>query len=179
MEFVSFVNILASVSSLLLFLLALVVLIAIETKGAYHEKVKVLVTKNIVWIGLLVSFGSMLLSLVYSNIIGYPPCSLCWYARILLYPQFVIFLMFFWKTNSKPTLLNLSIVLSVIGLVITTYHSIITYVGESPLPCDATVSCTQRFVYEFGFMTIPLMACLSFVALLICTFYAKKNINNI
>ena len=161
-----------------IFLFAILVLVAIETKGSFHERTKVFVTKNIAWIGIMISVGAMLLSLVYSNIIGYPPCTLCWYARILLYPQFIIFLMYLNKNNDRKTLLNVSIVMSFLGIIVTTYHSLITYVGNSPFPCDAVVSCTQRFVYQYGFMTIPLMACISFVALVICTFYAKRNIKN-
>lgn len=179
MQIVNITNTVASIGSIALFLFTITVLLAIESRGKFHEKMKVFVTKKIAFIGVFVTLGSILLSLVYSNIIGYPPCNLCWYARILLYPQLIIFLMFFSQKHDKKTLLSVSTNLSIIGLVITTYHSLITYIGGSPLPCDAVVSCTQRFVYQYGFVTIPLMACIAFATLVICNFYAKKNIQNI
>ena len=38
----------------------------------------------------LVAVASLVLSLFYSDYIGYEPCKLCWYQRIFIYPQVII-----------------------------------------------------------------------------------------
>jgi len=44
------------------------------------------ISKNVFLIAFAVSFGSMALSLFYSEIAGFAPCALCWYQRIFMYP---------------------------------------------------------------------------------------------
>jgi disulfide bond formation protein DsbB len=54
---------------------------------------------------------------------------------------------------------------SIIGAAIALFH----YTGQlgfTPLPCSAvgvSVSCSQRFVMEFGYITIPMMAFSAFM----------------
>ncbi len=172
----SLINTVASLGSLLVLFLSLFVLLAIETKGSFHEKTKVFVSKNISFLGLFITGGAVLISLLYSTLLDYPPCTLCWWARILLYPNFVVFIMLLCKKYDRKTLLDFSIITSMLGILVSGFHTFITYTGKSFIACDAAVSCTQRFVYEFGFVTIPLMALISFTAVLTITFYAKKSI---
>src|SRR5689334_20347555 len=42
--------------------------------------------EHILFFSLCASFGSLALS----NIIGFPPCELCWFQRIAMYPQVLI-----------------------------------------------------------------------------------------
>lgn len=97
-------------------------------------------------------------SLFYSQGIGFVPCVLCWYQRIFLFPQPVIAGMALWFRDRvyAPQYL---FVMTCIGGCVALYHSVIQYVGSSPLPCSAEgVSCVQRLVFEFGFVTIPFMS---------------------
>src|SRR3989344_8493220 len=41
-------------------------------------------------LGFLIAFLSTAISLIYSDVIGYEPCKLCWIQRIFLYPQVII-----------------------------------------------------------------------------------------
>ncbi|MEI6316595.1 MAG: disulfide bond formation protein B [bacterium] len=134
------------------------------------------VAKNILIIGFLLSLSALLVSLVYSEVIGYPPCLFCWWARVMFYPQFFLFGRALWKKDFN--ILPYSLILTAIGTIIGIYHSIIVLVGESVVPCTVSgVSCLTRDVYMFGFITIPMMSLTGFAVLLFCLLVAKKSRN--
>ena len=45
---------------------------------------------NSLTLAFLMTFGATIISLIYSEIIGYEACVLCWYQRTLIYPQVII-----------------------------------------------------------------------------------------
>ncbi|HVU06741.1 MAG TPA: disulfide bond formation protein B [Candidatus Paceibacterota bacterium] len=112
--------------------------------------------------GLLVAFVVSLLatagSLIYSDVIGYEPCKLCWFQRIFMYPQVILMGIALWKKHDWMKTYGLA--LSCIGAAIALYHISGQY-GLAPLPCAAvgqSVSCAKEFVRTFGFITIPAMS---------------------
>ena len=117
-------------------------------------------------------------SLVYSEIIGYEPCKLCWFQRIFIYPQ-VILLGLAWYR--KEWILSLySVVLSVMGGTIALYQYLLSFGIVPSLPCAAGnegVSCNQIFVVEFGYITIPLMSLSGFL-LILAVFAARRATAN-
>lgn len=111
-------------------------------------------------IGFLVAFSAMAMSLFYSDVIGFPACELCWMQRIFIYPQVVLFGMELWKR--EKVIVDYSLVLAFIGTMISLFHIYVENGGASNLACatgSATeVSCAVRFVYEFSYVSIPVMA---------------------
>lgn len=118
------------------------------------------------------AMGSILGSLFFSEIMKFPPCQLCWYQRICIYPMaFVILTGLFMK--SKETSYYL-LPLSLAGLVIATYHNLIYYkVIEVIVPCNESAPCTQQQLNWLGFVTIPLLSLVAFILL------TGLNINSI
>ena len=49
--------------------------------------------------GLVVSLTAVIGSLFYSEIVGYTPCVLCWWQRVFLYPQVILFALALWKKD--------------------------------------------------------------------------------
>ena len=132
------------------------------------------VSKNILVIGFLISLMAVVSSLVYSDVIGYPPCMFCWYARVMFYPQLFLFGRAMIKKDRN--ILPYSMILTVLGLIITIYHSIIVLTGESLVPCTVSgVSCLTRDVFIFGFITIPFMGMIGFATLFFSLLVSKKN----
>lgn len=127
-------------------------------------KLKNYVASNkILFIG-LISLGATVGSLIYSIGIGYPPCEWCWYQRVFIYGTTIICLT---SALFKKSLDTIYIwVLTIMGLVISLYHNMIYYTSFSPLPCDAAVSCTAKYVNEYGFVSIPLMALMLFISVI-------------
>lgn len=110
---------------------------------------------------------AMLGSLTYSEIIGYEPCKLCWIQRILMYPQVLVLGLVVWgKHKGSHALFDTSLGLSLVGALVAGYHYLLQLGVAPALPCSAvgySASCAQRFVMQFGYITIPLMAFSAFV----------------
>lgn len=117
-------------------------------------------------------------SLFYSEVIGFEPCKLCWFQRIFAYPQVVLLGLALWKRGYG--IAPYGIALSVIGVVISAYHYLLQIGVAPPLPCSAvgySVDCSQRFVLQFGYITIPMMAITAFL-LIIFFLQTQKLYNN-
>lgn len=114
-------------------------------------------------LGFITALGTFLLSIFYSNIVGFPPCELCWIQRIFLYPQLILFGIELYKRDHS--IVDFSMVFAIIGSIVSAYHLYIENGGASNISCAALtpvnvtqVSCITRYVYEFGYVTMPLMA---------------------
>ncbi len=158
--FTSVFNILSAIVSIIWFVAGLVFLFSKK-----ESAISKFVSKNILWLGVFVAGSSLVGSLIYSNVIGYAACTLCWYARILLYPQFAIFLLALMKKDRG--IFDYVFLLSILGIIISGYHYFLVDLAHIELvTCDANnVSCATRYVYEFGFVTIPFMSLSAFVFL--------------
>ncbi len=104
------------------------------------------------------------LTLYYSDVLGFEPCPLCWWQRVFLYPQVIIFALALWKGISFRLL---SIVFSALGLGVALYHHALQMLPAGALPCPATgPSCSQITLLEYGYITYPLMAATLFAFLI-------------
>ena len=134
-------------------------------------------------IGFLLSLSAAAFSLVYSEVLHFAPCFLCWYQRIFLFPLVFIFAVALW--NKDKNVLKYALPLTIVGFAISVYHNFEYYFAESnsSLPCDASgVSCYQHLVSEFnGYISIPMLSLTAFfsilVLLLVVHFYGKKNLD--
>lgn len=115
------------------------------------------------WATFIFSFGAIVGSLYFSGVLNYPPCTLCWWARIFIYPTAIISLIGIIRKDFSVHIYNLF--LSGLALIVTGYHTYITFGGNELITCGTSGSCLARYVMEFGFVTIPTMAL--FVALFI------------
>ena len=116
-------------------------------------------------ISLVLVFFGAILTLVYSEIVGYPACYLCWIQRGFIYPQIILLAVAVWM--QKRWAIVVALVLSVLGMLVAIYHNWVSLVGDSD-KCAAfgnTTSCATRYVYEFGYITIPVMSLTIFLLL--------------
>lgn len=107
-------------------------------------------------------------SLFYSEVMGYIPCELCWYQRILMYPLVVIYGVALFKKDIKMSLAGL--LLSGIGILVSTYHYLIQKVAafqEIGGSCAGGVPCNAIYVNYFGFITIPFLAGVAFTVIFV------------
>jgi disulfide bond formation protein DsbB len=156
---------------------ALALLFIGPRKNAYLD----FIDKHYLKLGFLLSLAAALFSLVYSEVIGFTPCYLCWYQRVFTYPLVFIFGTAIWYKDRHIVKYVLPLLL--VGFVVSVYQNFIYYFNPnaSSLPCDASgVSCYQQLVYEFGgYISIPMLALTTFVALLtivlVAHFYKKED----
>jgi disulfide bond formation protein DsbB len=114
-------------------------------------------------------------SLFFSLVMQFPPCDLCWYQRIAIYPLVII--LGFGIIRKDKTSLLYTFPLAVIGWVIAAYHNLLYYniLPEAMAPCKAGISCTTEYIEWFGFLTIPLLSLLAFSLILACLYAANKQ----
>jgi disulfide bond formation protein DsbB len=116
-------------------------------------------------------------SLYLSEIVGFPPCLLCWYQRIAMYPL-VLVLGMAWLTRT-PGVWKVALPLPLVGGVIAAYHVALQYRPTlNVVACDAANPCSTRFVAAFGFVSIPVMAGAAFLviaALLVAAGVAERT----
>ncbi len=138
-----------------------------------------IISKHGILLAFLVALFSTLGSLFYSQIAGFEPCDLCWFQRIFMYPGVVLLGLALLKKDSR--IVDYMLSLSVIGFLISLYHNYIYYGGNGS-SCQVFgrgVSCVKRYVFEFGYVTIPMMAATSFLLVIVCLLlhkaYRKKS----
>jgi disulfide bond formation protein DsbB len=105
-------------------------------------------------------------SLYYSEIAHFVPCKLCWYQRIGLYPLTVLLGIAALRRDAGIRLYVIA--QAAIGLVISAYHSWIQAFppsGGSSF-CTVEAPCTERYVWQFGFVSLPFMAFCAFAAVI-------------
>jgi disulfide bond formation protein DsbB len=124
------------------------------------------------WMAALVATAG---SLFFSEVMDLPPCILCWYQRIAMYPLVLVIGVGIvmrdtrWKYYALP--------LSLTGLAISVYHNLLYYhlIPESLTPCKEGISCTTVQIEWRGFITIPLMALTAFVLVTAIAFLYKPK----
>ena len=114
-------------------------------------------------------------SLYFSEIRDFPPCVLCWYQRICMYPLVAILAVGILRRDSNVAYYVLPLGLA--GLAISIYHNLLYYniIPESAAPCVAGISCTTVYIEWFGFITIPLLSLAGFAFLSGLMFIALKR----
>lgn len=155
-----------------------IILRFIFSKHRASDPILKFISKNAYIVSFFITFCGMVLSLVYSDVIGYAACTLCWYQRILLYPEVLLLGLALWKEDR--TITDYIIALSGFGIVLSAYQKYLELGGKVIIPCSAdAASCSKIYVLEFGYITIPVMALTSFVfifvLMLIHNYITKRN----
>ncbi len=155
---------------------AIILLAAMILRPRWSEPVFRFLGRNGVLLAFLYAAVSAAMSLVYSEVIGFDPCKLCWLQRIFMYPQVVLLGIAAYKKD--PDVADYSIGLSLVGGLIAVYHTYIQLGGSPLIPCSRVgyiPRCSQRYVFEFGYITIPVMALTAFVMLIILMAIVKRH----
>lgn len=103
-------------------------------------------------------------SLFFSEIALFAPCKDCWLQRIFMYPQVVLLAIALWRKDANVAWYILT--MSLIGGAISGEHyaeqweAMLDPIANDPTkPCDLSgVSCSATYIFELGYITIPLMA---------------------
>lgn len=162
-----FFNTLIMIGTVLLQAASLVLFLGLMKVRVFSSVVS-FVRVRAVSLSFLVLFASFIGSLYYSEIAGFPACVLCWYQRILLYPQLLMFGVALWK--EKSDVFPYTNILSVVGLCVALYNvAVQTFQSVSAIcePGGVLVSCLEKYVEGFGYITIPVMSATAFALLLL------------
>ena len=114
-------------------------------------------------------------SLFFSEVAKFTPCVLCWYQRILMYPQPL--LLYVGILRKEFVLKYYLLVLNALGLGIAIYHYILQIEPKLLIsPCVAgDVSCVKGYTFYFGYISIPLMSATAFALNLLLLSLTKSK----
>ncbi len=156
----------------------LIALLFLEKKNSDYAVLGNFVRRFGLHIGFLIALGSTIMSLYYSEVLGFIPCFLCWLQRIFIYPLVVLFGIAIWKKDSR--IADYVIGLSIVGFCIALYQHFLQMMGHGSLPCPSSGGdCAQRILFEFGYITFPLIAVSSFALLIVLMLFVRRqNIEN-
>ncbi|WP_127585864.1 disulfide oxidoreductase [Paenibacillus koleovorans] len=120
------------------------------------------ILENGLYFSWIIAVVAMLGSLYFSEVKGYLPCKLCWYQRILMYPQ--VLLLGIAAVRKHTWMYAYVLPMTVLGFCISLYHYMMEKTDWFPsnsfscgmVPCDA------EYINWFGFVTIPFLALTGF-----------------
>ena len=119
---------------------------------------------------------SATISLFFSSVLEYEPCVLCWYQRICLFPLIFIFAAGLFPAFDK-SVIKYALPLTIAGGLTALYHTLL-YAGiipENIQPCSQGVSCTEKYIELFGFISIPMMSFFAFSTLVTLLIILKRR----
>jgi disulfide bond formation protein DsbB len=114
-------------------------------------------------------------SLYFSEVANFPPCPLCWYQRIAMYPLVPLLGIAAFRRDTGVALYGA--VIAALGASISIYHILVERgIVEESVACDPSNPCSLIWVKELGYLTIPTMALSGF--LLILTLLAVSRVGD-
>ena len=113
----------------------------------------------------LIATASTLGALFFSEVMELPPCVLCWYQRIFMFPLALILPFGLFPFDRRIT--RYALPLAGVGWLIAVFHLLLVagVIPESIRPCTQGVPCSDVQIEWLGFVTIPLLSFLAFSAI--------------
>jgi len=127
----------------------------------------------------IVALVATLGSLFYSDVAGYTPCKLCWYQRILMYPQIILYLTALVIKDKSIAFFGIS--LSAVGALLAAYHYLLQIGILKTTSCSTvgfSVTCSENFGTTFGYITIPMMSLSAFLLITVIWLLKLKVYNS-
>ncbi len=123
----------------------------------------------------VVSIVATVGSLFFSESMGFIPCTLCWYQRILMYPLVIILGMAFYQNNRKIYQYVLPFTLA--GMLMSGYHYALQKIPSLHVFefCKQGVPCSGQYINWFGFITIPFLSLVAFTLITVSMIHLWRN----
>jgi disulfide bond formation protein DsbB len=134
-----------------------------------------LLDRTATWLAWIVALVATVGSLIYSEVVHFIPCRLCWFQRIAMYPLSVILLV--GAIRREALVRYYALPLSLVGFLISVWHYLIqAFPSLEGGACDSANPCSSRYVETFGFISIPFMAGAGFILIsVLLAFYVRNT----
>lgn len=131
--------------------------------------------RHCLYLAWFVSVVATVGSLYLSEVLKYEPCKLCWFQRILMYPQVVLLGIATYKNDKR--IISYVLPLTVIGGSISLFHYAEQKIPwfSSIAPCTVGVPCNVDYLNFFGFITIPLLALIAFILIFLLLWFGRER----
>lgn len=126
------------------------------------------------WLGSLIAAVSMVGSLYYSEVAEFAPCDLCWYQRITMYPLAIILAIAAYRKDAGIRLYTYP--LTVVGAVLAAYQYALQLAPSLDTGfCGVDTSCSERYIWQFGFISFPFMSLVGFAMIFTLLYIAGRD----
>jgi len=172
-SFASILTLFLALGTIASHVVILAIIVSLVWQESYFSKKILPLVKHyaVLW-SFIVALSSLVGSLIYSDIIGFDPCTLCWIQRIFIYPQILILGFALWRKD--PHAVDYCLWFSIIGGVIALYQSVSQLTGFSLTACTSVgESCAKIYFLLFGYITLPVMSFTAFVIIALLMFVKK------
>ncbi|MGE7933138.1 disulfide oxidoreductase [Viridibacillus arvi] len=117
--------------------------------------------------GWITSIIAMMGSLFFSEQMGFIPCTLCWYQRILMYPLVFFLGMAFYRNDKE--IYKYVLPMSAFGMLLSGYHYALQKIPSMHefSTCTSGVPCSGQYINWLGFVTIPFLSFIGFTVITI------------
>jgi disulfide bond formation protein DsbB len=128
-----------------------------------------------VGLGAVIALVATAGSLYLSEVANFPPCRLCWYQRIGMYPLAVVLTVAAMRRDLRIWPYGLA--LAGLALPISVYHVLLErWPSLETGACEVANPCSVVWVRHFGVVTIPFMAGSGFAAVIVCMLLAAARL---
>ena len=125
----------------------------------------------------LIAASSMLGALFLGEVMNLPPCVLCWWQRIAMFPLVLILPAGMFPLDRN--ILRYVLPLALTGWLFALFHVLLVagVIPERIQPCSRGVSCKEIQIEWFGFVTIPMLSLLAFSLIIALLLFAKHRMS--
>lgn len=182
MEFSTFFTKTLVIVTLLGNVVFVLLLVAHAVLRPQFKKAMLWMGEHALLLGFLVSAAATIGSLLYSEVVGYPACILCWVQRIFMYPLPLLFGLALYRKDRA--IIPYALLLTLIGGAVALYQwvkDMLALYSSVSIPCPAVSalpSCDRIYVLEFGYITIPMIALNAFLLIAIVLYAAMRYRNS-
>ncbi|MBI5457948.1 disulfide bond formation protein B [Candidatus Kaiserbacteria bacterium] len=147
----------------------------LQKKFTDLQDIAALLSRWGLWLGFLLTLGVTAMTLYYSEVLGFAPCGWCWVQRVFLWPQALLFGVALYK--QERSVADFSIAFSIFGAAAALYQHYLQMGGGALIPCPASGAgdCAQRILFEFGYITFPLMSATLFCFLIVLMLFVRRS----
>lgn len=113
-------------------------------------------------------------SLYMSEVRHFPPCVLCWYQRIAMYP--LVLVLGIAAIRRDRAVGWYAIPLALVGGAVSAYHVQLEWFPEQEtVACSTSVPCTTVWFQQFGYITISMMALSAFALVVVLSIIGGRH----
>lgn len=121
----------------------------------------------------IIAASATLGALFFGEVMQLPPCLLCWYQRIFMFPLALLLPLGLAPYDRK--IIRYALPLAIFGWGIAVFHQLLVagWVPKSFEPCARGVPCSKTVIEMLGFLTIPWLSIAAFSAIIVLLLLAR------
>jgi disulfide bond formation protein DsbB len=110
----------------------------------------------------LIASASTLGALFFSEVMQLPPCVLCWYQRIFMFPLVLLLPVGLLPFDAR--VVSYALPLALAGWLVSLFQVLLVVglIPEAIRPCTQGVPCSEVQIQWLGFVNIPLLSFIAF-----------------